>query len=108
MKDYFGQAKELNPSEVPTVRAVIQLGLHIKDQKQLVENMATTNLTKGDLARSMAPIVLQQWEKANPLFKPPVIIKENTLVKRIERTWQRAEDLAWGRKSKKERDNFEN
>ena len=107
-KDFIGPAKEFNPSEVPTLRAVLQKGLLLKDEKHIIEGVAIGHYTKGQIARDLAPLVMAQWEKANPQFKTPVIIKENTLVKKIERLWQRAEDIIYGRKGKKDREILEN
>ena len=97
LKEYIGPPVKLNPNEVPNVRSVLQQGLFLKDKKLLDDNVA-----KGQMARDLAPMVLSQWTKSNHLFIPPVIIKENTLIKKIEKLWQTAEDFAWGRKCKGE------
>ena len=102
LKEYLGPPQELNPNEVPTVRSALQQGLFLRDKKLLDENVAKGFYTKGQMARDLAPLVLSQWSKSNLLFIPPVIIKENTLIKKIEKLWQTAEDFAWGRKTKGE------
>ena len=79
LKDYIGPAKEFNPSEVPTLRCVIQRGLLLKDEKLIVQDVAKTNYSRGDLAKDLAPLVLAQWEKSNAMFKPPVVISKKSL-----------------------------
>ena len=102
LKEYIGPSLELNPSEVPTLRAVLQHGLLLRDKKLLDENVDKRCYSKGQMAKDLAPLVLSQWTKSNHMFTPPVTIKENTLVKKIEKLWQASEDFAWGRKSKGE------
>ena len=102
LRDYIGPAVAMNPTEVPTFRAVIQQGLLLKEKKLLEEDLSKTSYTKKELASDLAPLVLAQWTKTNYRFIPPVVIKENTLVKKIEKLWQTAEDFAWGRKTKGE------
>ena len=99
LKEYLGPPQELNPNEVPTVRSALQQGLYLRDKKLLDENVAKGFYTKGQMARDLAPMVLSQWTKSNHLFIPPVLIKENTLIKKMEKLWQTAEDFAWRRKS---------
>ena len=74
LKEYIGPPVKLNPNGVPTIRAVLQEGLFLKDKKLLEENFA-----KGQMASDLAHMVLSQWTKSNHLFIPTVIIKENTL-----------------------------
>jgi hypothetical protein len=40
LKEYIRSALELNPSEVPTFRAVLQKGLFLRDNNLLDENVA--------------------------------------------------------------------
>ena len=74
LKEYIGPPVKLNPNEVPTIRAVLQQGLFLKDKKLLDENVANVQMT-----RDLAPMVLSQGTKSNQMFIPTVIIKKNTL-----------------------------
>ena len=59
---------------------------------------------------ALAQVVLlsfTQWHKSNNKFVPPVIMKQYSLEKKIEILWQRAEDVAWGRKGEKEKEKFD-
>ena len=59
-KDFIVPAKEFNPSQVPTLRAVLQKGLLLKDEKQIIEGVAIGHHTKGQIARDLAPLVMAQ------------------------------------------------
>ena len=93
LKEYIGPSQELNPNEVPTVRSVLQQGLFLRDQKLFNENVAKGFYTQGQMVRDLAPMVLSQWIKPNHLLIPPVIIKEKTMIKKIDKLWQTAENL---------------
>ena len=38
--------------------------------------------------------VLSQWEKANPLFKPPIICLPRSMEQRLTKEWERARKAA--------------
>ena len=107
--EYVGAGKEFDPTEVPTLRAIIQQGIFLRDQKFLFEDVAKTasSYSKKQIAKDLAPMILAQWHKSNNKFVPPVIMKLYSLEKKIEILWQRAEDVAWGRKGKKEKEKFD-
>ena len=109
LQDYVGAGKEFDPTEVPTLRAMIQQGIFLRDQKFLFEDVAKNapSYSKKQIAKDLAPMILAQWHKSNNKFVPPVIMKQYSLEKKIENLWQRAEDVAWGRKGKKETDKFD-
>ena len=107
LKEYIGPDRAFNPTEVPTIRAVLQQGLLLRDHKLLVENVAKQYYSKVHLAMDLAPLILDQWTKSNHKFKSPITINKNSLRMRIMRIWQRAEEIAWGRMPQKVTDAFE-
>ena len=104
ISDLVGKGKEFDLSEVPSVRAVIQRGILIKEKLIIEQEVAPSEIKVGEIARQLAPLILDQWHKSNAKFCPPVIIQEKSLVNKIERLWKRVEDVAWGRVKKKERE----
>ena len=108
LQDYVGAGKEFDPTEVPTLRAMIQQGIFLRDQKFLFEDVAKNapSYSKKQIAKDLAPMILAQWHKSNNKFVPPVIMKQYSLEKKIEILWQRAEDVAWGRKGEKAKEKF--
>ncbi|XP_043213832.1 N-alpha-acetyltransferase 35, NatC auxiliary subunit-like isoform X2 [Amphibalanus amphitrite] len=108
LSDFVGGGKEFDPSELPTLRAVIQKGILVKQKLMIEEETAKQKIERGDILKTVVPLILGQWHKANAKFCPPVIIKEKSLAVRIERLWKRVEDVAWGRvKNKKEKEAVE-
>ena len=71
-----GKGKEFIKSEVPTVRAVLQKGILIKE-KALIEKGTDKYhcLSVADISRALVPEVIAQWQRANSKFSPPVIIQ---------------------------------
>ena len=100
LQDYVGAGKEFDPTEVPTLRAMIQHGIFLRDQKFLFQDVAKNapSYSKKQIAKDLAPMILAQWHKSNHKFVPPVIMKQYSLEKKIEILWQRAENVAWGGK----------
>ena len=107
LSNFVGKGKEFEPSEVPTLRAVIQRGILIKQEMMIEEDTAKQKIERGEIVRALAPLVLAQWYKANAKFRPPVTVKEKSLAARIERLWARVDNVAWGRANKKEKEEVE-
>ena len=80
-------------SEVPTLRAIIQKGILIKE-RLMIEEM--TSKKKIELVKEVAPLVLAQWQKSNAKFVPPVTIREKSLRQKLEKLWRRVEEVAQG------------
>ena len=94
MTDLVGPGKEMNPTEVPTVRAVLQRGVLLKEKLLVEEGKAKNKIRPADICKELAPLILAQWQKANPKFCPPIVIKTKFLVQKLERLWKRAVDVA--------------
>ena len=89
---------------MPTLRACIQRGILIKERQLLEDSKAKTEIQVGDTCKKLAPLVLSQWQRSNPKFCPPVVVKEDSLAKRLERLWKRVTEVAWGRAGKAEQE----
>ena len=110
LQDFVGAGKELDPSEVPTLRSIIKKGILIKKVALIEEEKVKFTVSVGDVIRQLAPLVLAQWSKSNAKFCPPVTITEKALVQKLERLWKRVEDVAQGRgkgKNQNEREKVE-
>ena len=61
LREYVGNGKELDMSEVPTLRAVIQKGLLIKE-KWLMEsdNLRRHDISLNEVAKEVAPVIIGQ------------------------------------------------
>ena len=46
--------------------------------------MAKKDIHVRDICKELAPAVLAQWQKANPKFIPPVVVKEACLVVKLD------------------------
>ena len=99
-----GRGKEFALSEVPTVRAVIQRGLLIKERLSIEEKRYDKDISVSEIVRELVPLILLQWHKSNAKFTPPVIVQEKSLVTKVERIWERVSNVARGRTKKSEKD----
>lgn len=107
LRDFVGPGKEFVASEAPTLRAIIQRGILIKEVAVLEEEKGKFEVQIGDLVRQLAPLVLGQWYKSNAKFCPPVTITEKNLIVKMERLWRRVDDVAQGKVKKKEKEKVE-
>ena len=89
-----GTPKELLSTELPTLRAVLLLGLHLQEQKITMEEVDKRNYSIKDLSCDLADKVLVLWVKANAMFKSPVIISKKALSERILKDWELAQKVA--------------
>ena len=101
------RAKEFLPSEVPTLRAIIQRGLLVRDRLLLEQGSAKTEIHTKDIIAELVPLISTQWQMSNAKFSPPVTIKEDSIRKKVERLWGRVEEVKRGRAGKMEREKVE-
>jgi hypothetical protein len=102
--ELVGPGKELNMSEVPTLRAFIQKGIKIKEKWMIELETSKKNVLVGDIVRKVAPLILAQWQRSNGKFCPPVTITEKSLVQKLEKLWKKVEKVAQGKASKVEKE----
>ena len=101
MREFVGKGKEFDKSEVPTIRAVIQQGLLIKENWIMAEEQLHRNeVSPQEIASSLAPLILAQWQKSNAKFIPPVTITEKSLLQKVLRLWKRVDKAALGNTTK--------
>ena len=79
LSKYIGPGTGLILSELPTVRAVIQLGILYRESELIVKEKKTK---VRDIALYCTSEVLKQWERANVKFKHPVVIQKQALCKK--------------------------
>ena len=104
LSDYVGPGKEFLVSEVPTLRAIIQRGILLREVAMIEDCASKSRTFVGDLVRELAPLILQQWQRSNAKFCPPVTLTEKSLVQKLELLWTRVADLARGRPKKGDRE----
>ena len=75
LSEFVGPAKEFLPSEVPTLRAIIQRGLLVRDRLLLEQGSAKTGIHTKDIIAELVPLISTQWQMSNAKFSPPVTIK---------------------------------
>ena len=101
MREFVGKGKEFDKSEVPTIRAVIQQGLLINENWIMAEEQLHRNeVSPQEIASSLAPLILAQWQKSNANFFPPVAISEKSLLQKVLRLWKRVDKAALGNTTK--------
>ena len=103
MSDYVGAGKEFAVADVPTNRADIRRGLLLREQKLYEEGIPASHYPAKVLARDLAPLVEQQWQKANGKFVPPLTVSTRRVEKKIEDLWEKVKAVAYGRGKASER-----
>ena len=65
LTDFVGKGKEFEQSEVPTVRAVVQRGILMRNRLIIEQEALKNEVKKGSIARELAPLIQAQWQKSN-------------------------------------------
>ena len=107
LSELVGPGKEFIPSEVPTLRAIIQRGILIRDRLLLEQGSAKTDVHIKDIVVELVPLIVAQWQISNAKFAPPVTIKEDSIRAKVERLWGKVEEVKRGRAKKTEREKVE-
>jgi hypothetical protein len=97
-----GTGKELTPSELPTTRDLLRLGIFYRETSYEDKR----NYSVDDLVGDIIAQLLAQWKKANAQFKYPVIIHEETLKIKIKKIWERGNIVSRGRTKLEEKTKF--
>ena len=97
--DFLEPAKELLPSEVPTLRAALQLALHLQVEKWRLEDIDKRNYPVSALMKDVANAVLGKWEWANALFQPSVTISSRSIERKLINEWEKSNLAARGKLS---------
>jgi len=63
LTDFVGKGKEFEQSEVPTVRAVVQRGILMRNRLIIEQEALKNEVKKGSIARELAPLIQAQWQK---------------------------------------------
>ena len=97
LTDLIGAGREFVATECPACRAVIRKGLLLQEARLVEKDVAKHQYTVRQIATDLCPLVLAQWRKSNAKFSPPVIISEESVIRKIEQFWQRASEVAQDR-----------
>ena len=93
MNNLLGTSRDLLPSELPTLRDVLRYGLLLREQNDDDKR----NYPTANLAKDIYPAVIENWKRANDLFKPPVINSRITVLNKIQDSRELAKDISLGR-----------
>ena len=107
LSSFVGQGKEFLHSEVPTLRAVIQRGILIKEDLLLEHGAAKTDIHVKQIVDQLVPLIFAQWQRSNVKFVPPVTIREDSVGKKVERLWGAVEEVVRGRSTKAKKEKLE-
>ena len=99
----FGPGKDLNQTELPTIRQIIQYGIHLR-QKAQIEDESSRKYLNNQLFSDIRDGVVKLWNKANYKFVTPIIISDQRITERIELIWNKANQYSHNSYSKKSTD----
>ena len=100
LSELVGSGKDFLPSEVPTLRAVIQKGILIREGVLVELEKAKTEVHSKDIIAQLVPLIVAQWQISNAKFTPAVTIKEKSIRTKVERPWWMVEEVKRGRAGK--------
>ena len=60
----------------------------------MMDEVDKRNYHIKDLVKALSERLLSQWQRANALFQPPVIINEKSLINRIKEDWEIAKAIS--------------
>ena len=101
ISQYIGSGKEFTLTELPTLREVLRYGVFLQEKYKIEHDKDYRNYSIQDVAKDVLPSLLAQWKRANCEFKPPVIIQESSICRKIIKEWETARDISRKRISKK-------
>ena len=102
LSNFIGCGRELIPSELPTLRDILRLGLLMRDSS--CEDRR--NYPIDELASDIYPILINQWSKANPAFVSPILNDKKRICVRIKDAWTLATTYSQGKGKLKSKLNF--
>jgi hypothetical protein len=80
-------------SELPTLRDILRYGIYLREQS--FDDRRNYEVDK--LVSDIYPALVNQWSKANPLFKPPVINEKVTIMSKLKEVWKQAVQVSLGK-----------
>lgn len=90
LSDLLGKGRELLPSELPTARDILQLGIYLKE----TDPRGPSKYPVSELINEIYIQTHLQWMKANHLFAFPVMITEKAAKNKLKDLWTLATSLA--------------
>ena len=97
-----GKGKEFSPSELPTTRDILRLGIFYRETSFVDRR----NYSVDKLVSDIVTQLLTQWEKANAQFKFPVINHKDTLDRKIKKIWEQGVQVSLGKVKLMEKTKF--
>ena len=91
LASFLGSGRDLLPSELPTLRAVLRAGIKLNEDKAETKQKYPIQ----ELALDVAKLVEAQWLKANNELIPPKVSTLKSIQRRIQTAWR------FGKKKKK-------
>ena len=85
----MGSGRDLLPSELPTLRAVLRAGIKLNEDKAETKQKYPIQ----ELALEVAKLVEAQWLQDNKEFIPPKVSTLISIQRRIITAWRRAQDI---------------
>ena len=79
----IGPGKEFILTELPTLPAILQYGIYLRDQRLLVQQKDRSSCSDRELAKEITLAIVNQWKRANTGFQPPVVIDEWSIIRRV-------------------------
>ena len=104
MVEFLGSGRQMLPTELPTQRDVLRHALLLQEQNLLVKEEDRRNYPVKEIMKDVLPHLLEKWKKANAQFKPPIIVSEQTILTRLNNSWELCSDIVRGRANMKKKE----
>ena len=102
----FGEGSDFLPSQLATNRSILQKFILVKETMVDDQNVHFSKISLVDIANVVSSDLLKQWETVSPLLCPPVIIGRESIVNKVKRLWEKADNVSRNRTSKEVREIF--
>ena len=109
LADVVGPGEAMLVTELPTLRAVLRHGIYLQELKLLEEDTNHRNYPVKVLAGDIREEVVARWQRANVLFKAPMIHADSSIERKIEAAYTALGNLVRNRgnmKKQTDKDKF--
>ena len=80
----LGHGEAMLTTELPTLRAVLRHGLYLQEKELVLEDRDRRNYPVALMSEELALELVSIWQRANAMFKPPVIFTSKSILRKIQ------------------------
>lgn len=90
---FIGKGKEFQPSELPTLREILQYVIYLQEKHLIINESDRQNYPISKIANDVTEVLINQWKSANTLFVPPVTVSHQNIKYHVIKSWNKISDI---------------